>query len=85
MCSNPFKKPKTPKVQSYDPEKAAQKAAADAAKLANAQLAARRANLASSSLLATSGRGVQGPAANSILAQAAPASILAQAKTMLGQ
>ena len=76
MCGNPFKKPKTPKVQAYNPEKAAQQAAADAANFANAKIANRRANLAQSSLLATSGRGVTGPAANSILAQA---------KTLLGQ
>ncbi len=66
MCSS---SPETPDVVVRDPKADARKAAAEAAKKANKELAAIRARKAKSTLLARGAAGVEGTG-NTLLAQA---------------
>lgn len=68
MCGSP----KTPKVQTYDAQAEAAKAADAAAAKLNAEAAARRRGRRRTSMLATGARGADETMGASVLASAAP-------------
>lgn len=73
------KKPKVPGVVQRDPEAEAQRAADEAARLANAETASRKRNMQRSSLLSSGGaRGLPGMMGDGMT------SVLARGKTTLG-